>query len=61
MMYRDILAVCTEIHKNYINALRRKNTKFLKLHLAVHNQAACLWSVNVINRKFVFEKIKYPH
>jgi len=58
MMYRDKPAVCIQIHKNYINALHRKDTK---LHPAVHNLAAGLWSVKVINRKFVLEKIKFPH
>jgi hypothetical protein len=34
MLYREIIAVCSEIHTNHINIMRRQNTKLLNVKLA---------------------------
>ena len=36
MPYREIIAVCSEIHKNTLNTLCGQNTKFCNVKLAVH-------------------------
>jgi hypothetical protein len=36
MLYRQIIAVCSEIHTKHINTLCGQNSKFLTLKLAVH-------------------------
>ena len=36
MLYREIIAVCSEIHTQYINALYGQNVEFLNVKLAVH-------------------------
>jgi len=36
MLYRGIIAVCSEIHTKHANALCGQNVKFLNVKLAVH-------------------------
>ena len=36
MLYRKIIAVCSEIHTNHINTLRGQNVELLNVKLAVH-------------------------
>jgi len=36
MLYREIIAVCSEIHKKHINILCRQNVKLVNVKLAVH-------------------------
>ena len=36
MLYREIIAVCSEIHSKYINKLCGKNVNLLNVNLAVH-------------------------
>jgi len=36
MLYREIIAVCSEIHTKRINTLRGQNVKLLNVKLAVH-------------------------
>jgi hypothetical protein len=36
MLYREIIAVCSEIHKKHTNTLRRQNVELLNVKLAVH-------------------------
>jgi len=36
MLYREIIAVCTEIHTNNTNTLCEQNVGLLKVKLAVH-------------------------
>ena len=31
MLYREIIAVCSEIHTNHINTLHEQNTEFLNV------------------------------
>jgi hypothetical protein len=36
MLYRDIMAVCSEIHKKHINKLCGQNVVFCNIRLVVH-------------------------
>ena len=36
MLYREIIAVCSEIHTKYINTLCGQNVELLNVKLAVH-------------------------
>jgi len=36
MLYREIIAVCSEIHTKHINALCGQNVELLNVKLAVH-------------------------
>jgi hypothetical protein len=36
MLYREIMAVCSEIHTKHINTLCEKKVKLLNIKLAVH-------------------------
>jgi len=36
MLYREITAVCTQIHKKHINTLCWQNVELLSVKLAVH-------------------------
>jgi hypothetical protein len=36
MLYREIIAVCSQIHTNHINALCGQNVELLNVKLAVH-------------------------
>jgi len=36
MLYRKIIAVCSQIHTKHINALCRQNAELLNVKLAVH-------------------------
>ena len=36
MLYREIMAVCSEIHTKHINALCGQNVELLNINLVVH-------------------------
>jgi hypothetical protein len=36
MMYRKIIAICSQIHTKHINALRGQNVELLNVKLVVH-------------------------
>ena len=36
MLYREIIAVCSQIHTKHINTLRGQNGEFLNVKLVVH-------------------------
>jgi len=36
MLYREIIAVCSEIHAKHINTLCGHNEEFLKVKMVVH-------------------------
>jgi hypothetical protein len=36
MLYREIIAVSSQIHTNHINTVRGKNVELLNVKLAVH-------------------------
>jgi hypothetical protein len=43
MLYREIIAVCSEIHTKHINTLCGQNVKFWMLKLVVHTVNNFLW------------------
>jgi hypothetical protein len=45
MLYREILAVCTEIHTKHINTLCGQNVELLNVKLVVHIVTTGLQSV----------------
>jgi len=45
-MYREITAVCSQIHIKHINILCGKNVELLNVTLVVHRVATGLYSVN---------------
>ena len=45
MLYREIIAVCSEIHIKYINTLRGQNEELFNVKLVVHIMATELWMV----------------
>jgi len=36
MLYREIIAVCSEIHTKHINTVRGQNVELLNVNLVVH-------------------------
>jgi len=36
MLYREIIAICSEIHTKYVNTLCGKNIELLNVKLVVH-------------------------
>ena len=51
MLYREIMAVCSEIHKKHTNTLCGQNVELLNVKLAVHIVTTGLERV-----KFLFYK-----
>ena len=47
MLYREIIAVCSEIHTKHINILCGQNVELLKVKLVVHIVTIRLWRVNI--------------
>jgi hypothetical protein len=43
MLYREIIAVCSEIHTKHINALCAQNVEFLNVELVVYKEAIELY------------------
>jgi hypothetical protein len=43
MLYREIIAVCSEINTKHINTLCGQNVEFVMLNLAVHTVTAGLY------------------
>jgi hypothetical protein len=43
MLYREIIAVCSEIHTKHINTLRGQNVELLNVKLAVRKVTARLY------------------
>ena len=63
MMYREIMAVFSEIHTKHINTVRGQNVELLNINLAIYKVATCyeiLRNINVSNTIFVFIS-QYPH
>jgi len=46
MLYREIMAVCSEIHTKHINTLCGQNVELLYVKLAVHIVTTGHYSVN---------------
>jgi len=50
MLYRDIMAVCSEIHTKHINTLCGQNVEFVNIQLVVHIVTTVLQNVlNLLN------------
>ena len=47
MLYREIIAVCSEIHTKHINTLCGQNVELLNVKLVVHIVTTGLWRVNI--------------
>ena len=45
MLYREIIAVCSQIHTKHINTLCGQNVELLNVKLSVHIVTTGLWSV----------------
>ena len=45
MLYREIIAVCSQIHKQHINKMCGQNVELLNVKLAVHIVAVGLCTV----------------
>jgi len=45
MLYREIIAVCSEIHTKHINTLCGQNVELLNVKLVVHIVTTGLWRV----------------
>ena len=45
MLYREIIAVCSEIHTKHINTLCAQNVELLNVKLAVHIMTAGLLDI----------------
>ena len=45
MLYREIIAVCSEIHTKHINTLYGQNVELLNVKRAVHIVTSVLWKV----------------
>jgi len=43
MLYREIIAVCSQIHRKHINTLCGQNVEFVNVKLAVHIVTTELW------------------
>ena len=46
MLYREIIAVCSEIHTKHINTLCGQNVELLNVKLVVHKVTTDLKGVN---------------
>jgi hypothetical protein len=47
MLYREIIAVCSEIHIKQINTLCGQNVKFVNVKMTVQIVTTGLWRVNI--------------
>jgi len=48
MLYREIIAVCSEIRTKHLNAVCGQNVEFLKVKLAVHETTDTLKGFNTL-------------
>jgi len=49
MLYREIIAVCSQIHTKHINTLCGQNVELLNVKLAVYKVSSGLWRVNSLS------------
>ena len=47
MLYREIIAVCSQIHTKHINTLCEQNVELLNVKLAVHIVTTGLYRLNL--------------
>ena len=48
MLYREIIAVCSQIHTKHINTLCGQNVEFVNVKLVVHIVTTGFYRVNVL-------------
>jgi hypothetical protein len=53
MLYREIIAVCSQIHTKHINTLCGQNVELLNIKLAVYIVTTGLEMVDVENKHFI--------
>jgi len=49
MLYREIIAVCSQIHTKHINTLCGQNVEFVNVKLVVHIVTTGLYGVNIVS------------
>ena len=49
MLYREIIAVCSQIHIKHINTLCGQNVELLNVKLAVHKVSLMFKKVNLLH------------
>jgi hypothetical protein len=49
MLYREIIAVCSEIHTKHINTLYRQNVEFMNVTLVVRTRIVTTGLQSVLN------------
>ena len=54
MLYREVIAVCSQIHTKHINTVCGQNVELLNVKLAVHIVTTMLWSFSY------FANIMFP-
>jgi len=61
MLYREIMAVCSQIHTEHINTLCGQNVEFLNVKLAVHIVTTGSYTANHFPQffKLVFPNFTY--
>jgi hypothetical protein len=47
MLYREIIAICSQIHTKHINTLCGQNLELLNVKLVVHKISLRLYGVNI--------------
>ena len=49
MLYREIIAVCSQIHTKHINTLCGQNVELLNVKLVVHTESTGIYRVSFMN------------
>jgi len=57
MLYREIIAICSQIHTKHINTLCGQNVELLNVKLAVHIVTTGLQIVNPLTDSAVFRHV----
>jgi len=56
MLYREIIAVCSEIHTKHINTLCRQNAEFVNVQLAVHKTLSLFSLILFVNNNNIVQE-----
>jgi hypothetical protein len=56
MMYREIIAICSQIHTKHINALCGQNVELLNVRLAVHVVTTVCYKTLRTNSAFKYQQ-----
>jgi len=61
MLYREIIAVCSQIHTKHINSLCGQNVEFFNVKLVVHIVTTGLLWVNPLNHtgNYMYHQLSY--